>query len=269
MIKVTERGRIETPEKKLLRSTAKVLRPKRKVIVPEKHLEGDAISKGEAAALRAALSGSESRAELRHVIDRETAQRQAAETKSKAKVDKYEKPSDNRPAMGLLHEYFNERNVPVSKRPELTAKFELLAAEAAGRAETAPKLSEAELAAFKAHAAANQWNPESEPKVSASAFIKETFKDWLGRGLTRKHIFDAQENLAGAYSTEVSRDPRKRIEGLIASREKLPVGAPRPPSIRPVAELSEKEKAERREKKTAAQRRWRKKQHGEALRPSL
>jgi hypothetical protein len=133
----------------------------------------------------------------------------------------------------------------------------------------APKLSEAALAAFMEHAAANQWNPESKPKVSPSAFIKETFKEWLGRGLTRKHIEDAQENLAWAYSTEVCRKASRRVEGLISARENLPIGAPRPPSSRPVAELSGKEKTERREKKATAQRRWRKKPHGEAPRLSL
>jgi hypothetical protein len=77
MIKVRSSGRIETPEKKLLRSATTALRPKTKVVLPEKHLDVGAIPKREAAAMRAAFSASESRAELRHVIDRETALREA------------------------------------------------------------------------------------------------------------------------------------------------------------------------------------------------
>jgi hypothetical protein len=203
-------------------------------------------------------------------------------TDSKAPVDKYRKTSHNPPdinqpreargkdegAMNALNKYLKEIGVTEPVTAEQAARIGAFAkAEVMGRA--APKLSEAALAAFKAHAAANQWNPESEPYVAPSAFIKKTFKKWLKRGLTRKHIEDAQRNLAGAYSTEVSRDSSKRVEGLISARETLPVGAPRPPSGRPVAELSEKAKAERREKKAAAQRRWRKKPHGEAPRLSL
>jgi hypothetical protein len=82
MIKVRGSGRIETPEKKLLRSATTALRPKTKVVLPEKHLDVGAIPKREAAAMRAAFSASESRAELRHVIDRETALREAPATNS-------------------------------------------------------------------------------------------------------------------------------------------------------------------------------------------
>jgi hypothetical protein len=186
-------------------------------------------------------------------------------TASKAPVDNCENSSHNPGAMGLLNDYLKSQGVPQSVQPQLAAKIDALVKhEIAGR-EAAPKLSEADLAAFKAHAAAHQWNPESKPKVAPSAFIKETFKDWLGRGLTRKHIFDAQENLAGAYSTEVSRDPSKRVAGLITTRETLPVGAPRPPSSRPVAELSEEKKAEKRRKDAAKMRRWRQSQQGLSL----
>jgi hypothetical protein len=131
--------------------------------------------------------------------------------------------------------------------------------------EAPPRLSAADLAAFMAHAASHQWNRESKPKVAPSAFIAETFKDWLGRGLMLKHIRAAQKNLAGAYSMEVNRAPSKRVAGLIVIQEKLPVGAPRPPSSRPIAELSEAEKAERRRREAANTRRYRLKQRQQDL----
>jgi hypothetical protein len=277
MIKVRGSGRIETPEKKLLRSATTALRPKTKVVLPEKHLDVGAIPKREAAAMRAAFSASESRAELRHVIDRETALREAPATNSEAQVDKYRKTSHNASAMGLLHEYLRTTlGVPESLVPELAADMHALAlarvkAEVARRA--APKLSEAQLTAFKKHAAANQWNPESKPKVSPSAFIKETFKEWLGRGLTRKHIEDAQENLAQAYSTEVCRSPSARIDGLYVRPHKLPAGTPRlvvtVRRVRHVADLPEKEAASERAKKTETQRRWRTKRQSAAPAPAM
>lgn len=131
--------------------------------------------------------------------------------------------------------------------------------------DAAPQLSEAELAAFMAHAASHQWNPKSEEKESPSAFIAKTFKAWLGRGLRLKHIRAAQKNLAGAYSMEVNRAPSNRVAGLIATLEMLPVGAPRPPSSRPIAELSEAEKAERRRREAANTRRYRLKQRQQDL----
>jgi len=140
MIKVRGSGRIETPEKKLLRSATTALRPKTKVVLPEKHLDVGPIPKREAAAMRAAFSASESRAELRHVIDRETALRQAPATNSEAPVDKYRKTSHNPPDMGLLHEYLRTTlGVPESLVPELAADMHALAlarvkAEVTGRA---------------------------------------------------------------------------------------------------------------------------------------
>jgi len=46
-----------------------------------------------------------------------------------------------------------------------------------------PRLSEAELAEFRAHAAANPW--DSKSGVAPSIHIKATFAKWLGRGLGR------------------------------------------------------------------------------------
>jgi hypothetical protein len=180
----------------------------------------------------------------------------APATKGKATVEKYEETSYN-PPMDGLHNYLKSQGVPEPLQPQLAAKIDrLVKAELTGR-EVAPTLSKTELAAFMTHAASHQWNAESKPKVAPSAFIAETFKDWLGRGLRLKHIRAAQKNLASAYSTEVSREPSKRVAGLSVAQEKLPVGAPRPPSIRPVAELSEKEKAEKRPRDAAKMRRWR------------
>ena len=118
-----------------------------------------------------------------------------------------------------------------------------------------PKMSKAALAAFKAHAAKHQWNPESG--VAPSAHIKTKFKKWLGRGLKLKDVHDAQENLAGAYSKEVSRDPSKRIKGLYVRPHKLPAGTPRPLALRLVSELSEEEKAQKRANDAARKRRQR------------
>lgn len=122
-----------------------------------------------------------------------------------------------------------------------------------GRSEQ--RLNPRQLSAFLAHAVANKWDGKSG--VAPSEHIKATFAKWLGRGLWREHIVKAQPNLASAYAAEVSRDPSKRVEGLAVRPHKLPPGAPRAPSARPIAELSEAEKIARREKKAAAQQRWR------------
>jgi hypothetical protein len=183
--------------------------------------------------------------------DVEAALRKAPASKGKGLVDKYGKTSDNALAMGLLHEYLKTLGVPESRLPEMVANvhgYALAQAKREVAGHAAPKLSEADLAAFKKHAAANQWNPESKPKVSPSAFIKETFKEWLGRGLTRKHIEDAQENLAWAYSTEVCRKPSRRVEGLYVVPHSLPAGTPRPASKKLAAEMTDDELAETRKK---------------------
>jgi hypothetical protein len=178
---------------------------------------------------------------------RKAALREAPATNGKGLVDKYQKPSYKRGMDGLT-DYLKSRGVPESLQPKLAAKLDaLVTAEITGRT-AAPKLSEADLAAFKKHAAANQWNPESKPKVSPSAFIKETFKEWLGRGLTRKHIEDAQENLAWAYSTEVCRKASRRVEGLYVTPHNLPAGTPRPASKKLAAEMTDDELAETRKK---------------------
>lgn len=142
--------------------------------------------------------------------------------------------------------------------PDERARLESMAAR--GR-EAAPKLSAADLAAFMAHAASHQWNPESKPKVAPSAFIKETFKKWLGRGLALTDVKAAQENLAGAYSTEVSREPSKRVKGLYVRPHKLAAGRPRQVvvvrRVGHVADLPEEEAAKIRAKGAARTAKWR------------
>jgi len=76
----------------------------------------------------------------------------------------------------------------------------------------APRLTEAELAAFMEHAKSKPW--KADGKVAAFEHIETTFAAWLGRGLMLEHVRKAQENLAAAYSSEVSRDPTKRVQGL-------------------------------------------------------
>jgi tetratricopeptide (TPR) repeat protein len=138
----------------------------------------------------------------------------------------------------------------------------------AGLLETAtePCLSETDLEIFRSHAKAHPW--KSRSGIAPSAHIEATFGQWLGRGLMREHIVEVQPNLAGAYATEISRDPTKRIKslGVRPPMEKLPVGAPRAASMRPVAELSEAEKTLRREKKAGAQKRWRMKRQNDTPR---
>ncbi len=78
----------------------------------------------------------------------------APATKGEAPVDKYRKPSykkkdRNQPrlltrgkdegAMKALNEYFNKRKIPDALRPDLTAQYELLAAEALVRAKALEK----------------------------------------------------------------------------------------------------------------------------------
>lgn len=117
-------------------------------------------------------------------------------------------------------------------------------------------LSQSELASFKAHALAHPWVPRSG--ITPSAHIAKYFKKWLKRGLKREHIVEAQPNLAAGYATEISRYPERRVKGIAnAPLEKLPAGAPRPLSTRPVIELSDAEKEVRRQKDAAKKRRSR------------
>jgi hypothetical protein len=132
---------------------------------------------------------------------------------------------------------------------------------------TTPKLSKAELAAFKEHAAKHKWIPDS---VAAAEHIKTTFADWLGRGLTLAQVRKAQDNLAGAYSTEIGRDPSKRVEGLgtriYTRRSKKPKTAPavKVPSSKwiPVSELTEEQAEARRKEQAARKRTSYARQHG-------
>jgi hypothetical protein len=113
-------------------------------------------------------------------------------------------------------------------------------------APVAPKISEADLAAFRKHAKSHPWKPDCG--VAPSAHIEATFAKWLNRGLMLKHIRAAQSNLAGAYSTEVSRAPSKRVEGLYVAPHNLPAGTPRPASKKLAAEMTDGELAETRKK---------------------
>jgi hypothetical protein len=120
-----------------------------------------------------------------------------------------------------------------------------------------PRLSQAELGEFLACAKANWW--KSTSGIAPSTHIKTTFAKWLGRGLERSHIVSAQPNLASAYGAEVSRDPSKRVNGLAVRPHKLPPGAPRPLSVRLVAELSDEERDAKRAAERDRKRRSRKK----------
>ncbi|MHB8270224.1 tetratricopeptide repeat protein [Bradyrhizobium sp.] len=148
-----------------------------------------------------------------------------------------------------------EPQCDVADTANTTGRFGAPSAEIEITRRSEGSLSETELAEFRAHAAANKW--DSSSGVAPSTHIKTTFAKWLGRGLSRQDIVKVQSNLAGAYATEVSRDPSKRVEGLAVVDRKLPPGAPRPPSARPIAELTEAEKVVRRKRKAEAQKRWR------------
>jgi hypothetical protein len=180
-------------------------------------------------------------------------------TDSEAPVDKYRKTSYKRGMDGLT-DYLKSRGVPESLQPKLAAKLDAwVTAEITGRT-AAPKLSEADLAAFMAHAAANQWNPKSG--VAASAHIKTKFAEWLGRGLMLEQVRAAQKNLATAYSSEVTREPSNRIKELGTrphtrhSKEPAKPDAPKTTGSGwiPVSELTEEQATARREAQAANKR---------------
>jgi hypothetical protein len=140
---------------------------------------------------------------------------------------------------------------------DIARQLKAAAAEVETTQQLETRLSPSELNEFFAHAAANPW--DSSSSVAPSAHIKTTFATWLGRGLARGDIVMAQPNLAGAYATEVSRDPGKRVEGLAVNPHKKPAGSPRPPSLRLIAELSDAERELRREAERLKKKRWRQK----------
>jgi hypothetical protein len=123
------------------------------------------------------------------------------------------------------------------------------------RAETTqrqPKqLSSHERTKFLAYAKAHQWDSDSD--VRPSDHIKKNFAKWLKLGLARTDIIAAQENLAQAYSTEISRNPDRRIEELVVRPHSLPPGAKRALSTSLVSELTpqelERKRAMERDKK--------------------
>jgi hypothetical protein len=118
-----------------------------------------------------------------------------------------------------------------------------------------PPLTEDELAEFKAHAAVHPWDKR---KCSPAQHIETQFQKWLGRGLRRAHITALPGTLGRAYATEVRRHPERRVAGLFEEPYRLPAGAPRPPSVRLMAELSEEEQQKKRRRNLEAQRRFRK-----------
>jgi hypothetical protein len=84
---------------------------------------------------------------LKLIAERANALLDAPATKGNATVEKYKKPS-YKPDMDGLHNYLKSLGVPESRQPELAAKIDAFAkAEITGRT-AAPKLSEADLAAF-------------------------------------------------------------------------------------------------------------------------
>lgn len=133
----------------------------------------------------------------------------------------------------------NEPVYEKGRRWALESAAKLAQAETTQRAE--PRLSDAELAEFHACAKANPW--DSKSGVAPSVHIRETFKEWLGRGLGRSDIVKAQPNLASAYAAEVSRNPAKRVEGLSVRPHRLPPDAPRPLWTYRAAELTDEDLA--------------------------
>ena len=175
---------------------------------------------------------------------------------------------DASPAARALVEAGMETCGPVSEDEAKPAPLSVRPAAAETTRNAAPqKLSEADLAAFQKHAAANQWNPESG--VAASEHIRTTFADWLGRGLTRKMLEDAQPNLASAYATEIGRDPKKRLKGLVTrtytrrSQKTNETPAVKVPSSKwiPVSELTEEQAEARRAQQAKSKRNAKAHQH--------
>ena len=105
------------------------------------------------------------------------------------------------------------------------------------------RLSETDLAEFRACAAANPWHPDM--LTAPSAHITNFFEPWFGRGLTVEIIASADADLIAAYKAEIIRNPRKRIRAL-TKPHKLPTGAKRAISSRLAVELTPEELEEKR-----------------------
>lgn len=126
------------------------------------------------------------------------------------------------------------------------------------------RLSESAQREFSIYAKANRWISRSG--ISPTEHIRTHFGTWLAQGLMRKHIAAVQEDLADAYSAEIGRYPDRRISELgIEPRTTLSAAAPRSPSTRPVAALSEEEAAARRQARNEAQGRWRAKRRAQRI----
>jgi hypothetical protein len=120
------------------------------------------------------------------------------------------------------------------------------------------RLSDIQLKEFQAYAKAHPW--EAKHKFTASEFIRERYKKWLGKrdeqgnwigaALWREDIADTQvePKLAAAYSTEVRRHPERAVDGIYVRPHKLPEGAKRAVSARLVSELSPDELDQKRER---------------------
>jgi hypothetical protein len=138
------------------------------------------------------------------------------------------------------------------------------------RAETTRRLTKAlrphELSEFLAHAAAHPW--DSNGSVRPSDHIKTQFAKWLKLGLSRSDLVTAQPNLAQAYATETSRNPARRIKGLVVRPHKLPPGAKPAISMRPVWQLTKKELEAKRTLEREKKQRQRHRQKNATFTPS-
>ncbi|MEI9899253.1 MAG: hypothetical protein WDN31_02950 [Hyphomicrobium sp.] len=104
-----------------------------------------------------------------------------------------------------------------------------------------PRLSEEQLAEFRAYAKAHPW--PGDRSLSPSEYIAEHYKKWLGKRtisgkrsrptLRRSDLARIDPVLAEAYSQEIRRHPERVVGGLYTQPHKQPVGIPRAISARP------------------------------------
>lgn len=154
-------------------------------------------------------------------------------------------------------------NVSIGEKPKAALKEEGRLNDPQEKEEK--QLSPCELEEFLAFAKAYPW--DSNSGVRPSEHIKTKFAKWLKRGLSRSNIVEGQKNLAGAYATEVSLDPSKRVEELVVRPHTLPPGAKRALSARLVSELSPQEREQKREMERQKKRRQREQRKNPMLSP--
>jgi hypothetical protein len=152
-------------------------------------------------------------------------------------------------AMKALAEFFNERNIPDVLRPDLTAQFELLAAETLVRAKARekaqapikpplPDLTAEQIEAVKQRGKECPWSGRRRTRMNTFEWVRDNYKEWAGKGLLQAHIKAADPELYVTFSKQMERkglpdwldvpsedeaklrkvtDPQKR-EALLTSR---------------------------------------------------